>query len=55
MQEMLMVTCLLIHQFKFSLAHRIDDVRREWPLQLHDHFVTARGPLIVQVKVKASL
>ncbi|KAF8207255.1 cytochrome P450 [Mycena galopus ATCC 62051] len=46
--EMSMVTCLLLSRLKFRFAEGFDTAA--WPLQLHDHFITTKGPLIVSVE-----
>ncbi|KAF7330444.1 Cytochrome P450 [Mycena venus] len=47
-QEMAMVTCLLLSRLEFRFAPGFDVAG--WPSQLHDHFVTTQGPLMVSVK-----
>ncbi|KAF7330387.1 Cytochrome P450 [Mycena venus] len=46
-QEMAMLTCLLLSRFEFRFSPGFDAAA--WPMQLHDHFITTRGPLIVSV------
>ncbi|KAF7330420.1 Cytochrome P450 [Mycena venus] len=47
-QQMAMVTCLLLSRLKFRFAPGFDAAA--WPMQLHDHFITTKGPLIVSVR-----
>ncbi|KAJ7352519.1 cytochrome P450 [Mycena albidolilacea] len=47
-QEMAMVTCLLLSRLEFQFARGFDAAA--WPLQLHDHFITTKGPLMVSVE-----
>jgi len=47
-QEMAMLTCLLLSRFDLEFAPGFDTAA--WPLQLRDHFITTRGPLMVSVK-----
>ncbi|KAJ7017517.1 cytochrome P450 [Mycena alexandri] len=47
-QEMAMVACLLLSQLELRFAPGFDVAG--WPRQLHDYFITTRGPLMVSVK-----
>ncbi|KAK7444524.1 hypothetical protein VKT23_008875 [Stygiomarasmius scandens] len=49
-QEMFMVTSTLLQKFYFSFAKgfRLES----WPENLRDHFVTTRGPLLVNIRTR---
>ena len=47
-QEMLMFASILLQNFTFSFAKGFDS--GAWPDQLHDYFVTTRGPLMLHVE-----
>jgi hypothetical protein len=47
-QEIGMVTCLLLSKLEIRFAPGFDAAA--WPGQLHDHFVTTKGALMVLVK-----
>ncbi|KAJ7156984.1 cytochrome P450 [Mycena crocata] len=47
-QEIAAVACLLLSKLEFSFAAGFD--APAWPDQLHDHFVSTKGPLMVSVK-----
>ncbi|KAJ7816265.1 cytochrome P450 [Mycena leptocephala] len=49
-QEIGMVTCLLLSKLEIRFAPGFDAAA--WPGQLHDHFVTTKGALMVSVKSK---
>ncbi|KAF8212499.1 cytochrome P450 [Mycena galopus ATCC 62051] len=46
-QEMAMVISLLLTRLEFRFAKGFD--AEAWPLQLHDHFTSTKGPLMVSV------
>ncbi|KAJ7589046.1 cytochrome P450 [Mycena floridula] len=52
-QEMSMVTCLLMSRLEIEFAPGFDAVM--WPAQLRDHFVSAKGPLMISVKKRRVL
>lgn len=43
-----MVACLLLSRLELQFAPGFD--APAWPKQLHDHFITTKGPLMVSVK-----
>jgi len=49
-QEMMMVMTSLLQRFHFSFAE--DFCPETWPQNLHDHFVSTRGPLLVSVSYR---
>lgn len=50
-QEMLMFASVLLQNFTFSFVDGFD--AEAWPAQLHDYFVTTRGPLMVRAKPRS--
>ncbi|KAK7680564.1 hypothetical protein QCA50_016346 [Cerrena zonata] len=47
-QEMLMFASVLLQNFTFSFAKGFDS--DDWPNQMHDYFVTTRGPLLLHAE-----